>query len=99
LVILFTAAVTFVFFFFFVRKVWEARHRPVSTGSEALLGATGEVREELSPEGLVFVRGALWKAVAPGGPIPVGRAVQVVGRKGLELEVVAGESGAVKETN
>jgi len=99
LVILFTAAVTFVFFFFFVRKVWAARHRPVSTGPEALLGATGEVREELSPEGLVFVRGALWKAVAPSGRIPVGSAVQVVGRKGLELEVVAGESGAVKETN
>jgi membrane-bound serine protease (ClpP class) len=82
--------VTFAFFVFFVRKVWEARRRPVTTGSEALVGATGEAREQLAPEGLVFVRGALWRAVAKDGPIPVGTPVRVVGRKGLQLEVVAG---------
>jgi membrane-bound serine protease (ClpP class) len=94
-----SAVVTFAFFIFFVRKVWNARRRPVFAGSEVLVGATGEAREELSPEGLVFVRGALWKAVASGGPIPIGSAVQVVGRNGLKLEVVAGEAGAVKEKN
>jgi membrane-bound serine protease (ClpP class) len=82
--------VTFAFFVFFVRKVWEARRRPVTTGSEALVGATGEAREQLAPEGLVFVRGALWRAVAKDGPIPVGTPVRVVGRKGLQLDVVAG---------
>ncbi|MDQ6877855.1 MAG: nodulation protein NfeD [Candidatus Dormibacteraeota bacterium] len=94
-----SAVVTFVFFIVFVRKVWNARRRPVFAGSEVLVGTTGEAREELSPEGLVFVRGALWKAVASGGPIPIGSAVQVVGRSGLKLEVVAGEAGAVKEKN
>jgi membrane-bound serine protease (ClpP class) len=94
-----SAAVTFAFFIFFVRKVWSARRAPVFAGSEALVGATGEARQELSPEGLVFVRGALWKAVAAGGPIPSGSSVHVVGRKGLQLEVVAGEAGAVKEKN
>jgi membrane-bound serine protease (ClpP class) len=90
-------ALTFGFFVFFVRKVWEARRRPVTTGSEALVGAVGVAREELAPEGLVFVRGALWRAVAPSGPIPVGTPVRVVGRKGLQLEVVAGEAAAVEE--
>jgi membrane-bound serine protease (ClpP class) len=94
-----SAAITFAFFVFFVRKVWLARRAPLLAGSEFLLGATGEAREELSPEGLVFVRGALWKAVASNGPIPVGSPVKVVGRKGLQLEVVAGEAGAVKERN
>src|ERR1035437_6545563 len=99
LVIFGSAAITFAFFILFVNKVWQARRAPILAGAEVLVGATGEAREDLSPEGLVFVRGALWKAVASSGPIPVGSAVQVVGRKGLQLEVVAGEAGAVKERN
>lgn len=91
------AVVTTAFFVFFIRKVWAARRRPVATGSEALVGAKGEVREELAPEGLVFVRGALWRAVADPSPIPVGSEVRVVGRKGLQLQVVAGETGPKKE--
>jgi membrane-bound serine protease (ClpP class) len=89
--------VTFGFFVFFIQKVWEARRRPAAAGAEVLIGSRGEAREELAPEGLVFVRGALWRAVASSGPIPVGSEVQVVGRKGLQLEVVAGETAASKE--
>src|SRR5229473_2458293 len=85
------------FFVFFIRKVWAARRRPVTTGSEALVGSKGEVREDLAPEGLVFVRGALWKAVASNGPIHVGAPVRVVGRRGLQLQVVPGETEAKKE--
>jgi membrane-bound serine protease (ClpP class) len=91
------ALVTIAFFVFFIRKVLAARHRPVTTGSEALVGAKGEAREELAPEGLVFVSGALWKAVAANGPIQAGTPVRVVGRKGLQLQVVAGDPGTKKE--
>jgi membrane-bound serine protease (ClpP class) len=91
------AALTTAFFVFFIRKVWAARRRPVTTGAEALVGAKGEAREDLSPEGLVFVRGALWKAVASATPIPIGSQVRVVGRKGLQLQVVAGETETKKE--
>jgi membrane-bound serine protease (ClpP class) len=91
------AAVTSSFFVLFIRKVLAARHRPLAAGSEALLGARGEAREELAPEGLVFVRGALWKAVATPSPIPIGSEVRVVGRKGLQLQVVAGDAGPKKE--
>jgi len=91
------ALVTLAFFALFLRKVWQARRRPASAGSEILVGATGQAREELAPEGLVFVNGALWKAVAAHGPIAVGSPVQVVARDGLKLEVVADEAGVVKE--
>jgi membrane-bound serine protease (ClpP class) len=97
IVIFGSAAISFAFFVFFVDRVVRARRRPVSIGADALLGAVGEARGELSPEGLVFVRGALWKAVAPSGTIPVGATVQVVGRKGLQLEVVAGAAEVTKE--
>ena len=92
-----TAAVlTITFFTFFLRLIVAARHRPVFVGSEALIGITGLAREELAPEGLVFVGGALWKAVAQS-PIKAGSPVRVVGRKGLQLEVVAGQAAATKE--
>jgi membrane-bound serine protease (ClpP class) len=92
-----TGLVTLAFFLFFIRKVLAARHRPVFAGAESIVGAVGEAREELAPEGLVFVAGALWKAVATPAPIHAGAPVRVVGRKGLELEVVAGENGELKE--
>jgi membrane-bound serine protease (ClpP class) len=69
----------------------------MAAGSEVIIGSRGQAREELAPEGLVFVRGALWRAVASSGPIPNGSEVQVVGRKGLQLEVVAGDAAASKE--
>jgi membrane-bound serine protease (ClpP class) len=92
-----SAAITFAFFIFFVDRILRSRRRRVLTGADALVGALGETREELSPEGLVFVRGALWKAVASNGRIPAGTTVRVVGRKGLQLEVVAGIAGEAKE--
>jgi len=85
------ALVTFAFFIFFIRKVWQARRRPAFVGAESMVGAVGHVRQELTPEGLVFVQGALWKASAES-PIPAGSTVRVVGRDGLELQV-APENG------
>src|SRR5438128_827786 len=95
LVSLAVAVITLAFFVFFIRKVWTARRQPAFVGGEAMLGAVGEVREELAPEGLVFVQGALWKATAEK-PIPAGSTVRVVGRQGLELQV-APENGQAKE--
>jgi membrane-bound serine protease (ClpP class) len=80
------AAVTLFFFVFFIRKVVAARRQPVFAGAEGMIGAVGEAREELAPEGLVFVAGALWKAISKS-PITAGSSVRVLGRHGLELEV------------
>jgi membrane-bound serine protease (ClpP class) len=71
-----------------IRKAVGARSRPAYLGPEALLGSLGEARQDLDPEGTVFVAGALWRAVAAEGSIPSGATVRVVGRRGLELYVV-----------
>lgn len=91
------SAITLAFFLVFVRKVLAARRRPVFVGAESLLGAIGVAREELAPEGLVFVAGALWKAVASPEPIHAGSQVRVIGRKGLQLEVAPRENGGAEE--
>ena len=90
-----TAIITLGFFTFFIRKVWVARLQPAFSGPESIVGAVGEVREELSPEGLVCGRGALWKASADA-TIPAGTSVRVVARQGLQLQV-ARENGQDKE--
>src|SRR3989441_4827045 len=89
------AAITLAFFAFFIRKVLAARRQPAFVGGDSIVGAVGEAREELAPEGLVFVSGALWKATADS-PIPAGSAVRVVGRQGLERQV-ARENGPAEE--
>jgi membrane-bound serine protease (ClpP class) len=99
LVALGSGVVTLAFFLLFIRKVWQARRARPFVGVENMVGALGEAREELSPEGLVFVSGALWKAVATAEPIHAGTPVRVVGLDGLQLKVVPGGNGnvAVKE--
>jgi membrane-bound serine protease (ClpP class) len=47
---------------FTVSKAVAARHTPVQTGRENLIGSIGDVRVPLSPVGQVFVAGALWRA-------------------------------------
>ena len=88
------------FFGFFVvvlRKVIAARLRPAFTGADTLVGSEASVRENLDPQGLVFLQGSLWKAVTDGGPIPAGQRVRVVGRQGLTLTVAAAEPAAKGE--
>jgi membrane-bound serine protease (ClpP class) len=75
---------------FAVSKAVEARHGPVSTGWEEMLGAEGVVRVPLDPMGQVFVNGALWRAklAEPGAEAPsVGDRVRVDSVDGLTLSV------------
>lgn len=74
-------------FGFVLRKAISARSRPLFVGAERLIGAIGEIREPLAPRGMVYVEGALWRAVAVEGEIPIGSEVRVVSRQGLELTV------------
>ncbi|HEX2128330.1 MAG TPA: nodulation protein NfeD [Solirubrobacterales bacterium] len=55
------------FLVFATQKALAARHNPVHTGWEELIGATGDVRQPLDPVGQVFVQGALWRARLPEG--------------------------------
>jgi membrane-bound serine protease (ClpP class) len=89
------------FIVFASRKALAAhRDEPVRTGYEELVGAVGEVREPLDPEGQVFIQGALWQARATGeGTIEPGNRVRVKSVDGLTLEVepVADASPATVE--
>jgi membrane-bound serine protease (ClpP class) len=77
------------FISFASRKALAAhRDEPVRTGYEELVGAVGEVREPLDPEGQVFIQGALWQARRTSeGTIGPGTRVRVKSVDGLTLEV------------
>jgi len=79
------ALLTFVAF-----GVWLAlrsRDRPVATGQETLVGRLAEVRERLDPDGMVFVEGALWRAISEDGTVDVGDWVRVAAVHDLRLVV------------
>ena len=61
------------------------RSKPIA-GMEGLLGEIGIVKENIDPEGLIFIHGELWKAVSDE-KIEVGEKVEVESVKGLVLNV------------
>jgi len=63
-----------------------ARRNKVVTGEQGMIGAIGEARTDIDPEGKVFVLGELWNAHAPSR-VPMGDHVVVRKVEGLELEV------------
>jgi membrane-bound serine protease (ClpP class) len=70
--------------------IWLAlrtRARPVTAGSEAMIGKLAEVRRRLDPDGMIFVEGALWQAISEDGPAEPGDWVRVVALHELHLVV------------
>jgi membrane-bound serine protease (ClpP class) len=63
-----------------------ARRNKVVTGEQGMIGAIGEARTDIDPEGKVFVQGEIWNAHAPSR-VPMGDQVVVRKVEGLELEV------------
>jgi membrane-bound serine protease (ClpP class) len=77
-------------FYVVSRKVWEAhRNDRVRTGSEELVGSTGEARSSIDPEGRVWLGGTIWSArlAAGSGPVKLGDRVTVEAVDGLTLVV------------
>lgn len=64
-----------------------AQFRRKVSGQERLIGMTGRARTRLDPEGMVFVDGTLWRAIALDPPIEEGELVQVDRVDGLTLYV------------
>lgn len=87
--ILTVAVLTAGLFLFAVGAGVRAQRRRVQTGREGLIGAVGVARDELDPDGMVFVQGELWKAHSANGGVSAGRAVRVVAVDGLRLTVRA----------
>jgi membrane-bound serine protease (ClpP class) len=62
------------------------RRRPVVSGRESLVGATGEVLQDLESEGWARVQGETWR-VKSGAPLKAGEQVSVASVDGLVLHV------------
>ncbi len=86
-VILPVVAATTGIFVFAVSAGIRAQMRRPTTGPEGLLGQVGVVRTPIAPEGQVFVRGEIWRAVSDGEPIPEGTKVRIVSVDSLTLHV------------
>lgn len=87
-----------VFFAFGMAAVIRAHRRRAQTGKEEMVNQVGTVVEPLTPEGLIKVRGELWKAESKyGDDIGVGEKVRVVKTEGLKLIVVRLRDTRVEE--
>ena len=62
------------------------RRRPLD-GLTAMLDSKGEAVSPLAPEGMVRIRGELWRARSVDGEIGAGEEVTVVGQDRLKLTV------------
>jgi membrane-bound serine protease (ClpP class) len=75
------------FCFAATRLAIKAKAAPLATGVEGLRGEIGVVEQSLTPEGTVFVHGALWKAMVSSGSVPAGSRVRVVRVRDLIVDV------------
>ena len=85
-VIAVTAAVSGGLMIFLLGYVWRAQRRPVTTGSEALIGREAEVLEWSAESGYVRLGGERWKAMGDEPLVPHDR-VTVREHSGLVLVV------------
>jgi membrane-bound serine protease (ClpP class) len=87
------SAVSAVFIFGMSTLLVRARRRPVVSGADTLLGSQGEMLDDCpqaGQEGWARVHGEQWR-VRCAGPLVRGQAVRITGRRGLVLDVTAGE--------
>lgn len=80
-------AVLGAFIFVVHRAIVPSLRRKQATGSEAMIGLSGEVTQELAPKGVVKVGGEYWQAKSVDDNIPAGENVEITGVDRLELEV------------
>ncbi|WP_048056093.1 nodulation protein NfeD [Pyrococcus sp. ST04] len=89
IVIITIAALLAIFFAFGMAAVIKAHKKKAETGKEEMIGLVGTVVEDLNPEGMIKVRGELWRAKSKfGKKIEKGERVRVVDMEGLTLIVV-----------
>ncbi len=75
-----------VFFLGVIGMAIKARERPVVSGQEELVDATGTVVQDFSGEGRIHIHGESWQAISPT-PLKRGQNVRVTRVEGLTLHV------------
>ena len=73
--------------FIIQKAVIPALHKKRITGSEGMVGLTGEVVKPLTPVGMVRVGDEYWKARSIGEKIEAGEEVEILSLNGLTLTV------------
>ena len=86
-VIVASTVVTALFFLFVIGMGMKAQRMKPFTGSESMIGETGEAKEQLNPLGMVFLHGELWQAESISGAISSGEKIRVKSMKGFKLFV------------
>jgi membrane-bound serine protease (ClpP class) len=79
------------------RKGSQALRKKAVVGLTSMIGSKAKVVSKIDPEGMVKIKGELWKAQSTGERIDVGEEVTVVGQKRLKL-IVRRDSGKSRET-
>jgi membrane-bound serine protease (ClpP class) len=80
------SAISAVFFLGVIGMAIKARERPVVSGQEELVDATGTVVQDFSGEGRIHIHGESWQARSPA-PLKRGQNVRVTRVDGLTLHV------------
>ncbi len=81
------AIFTILFFLLLVTLVLKVHKSKITTGREGEIGERGLTKTILNPEGQVFVRGELWKAISTDGKIEKNEPIEVVKIDNLTLWV------------
>jgi membrane-bound serine protease (ClpP class) len=89
------AALSAAFLLVVLNLVLRARKRPVVSGREQLIGATGEVTADADGGAYARIDGEVWK-VRSGAPLERGQTVRVTGIDGLVLAVEPAQKGERK---
>jgi len=64
-----------------------ALKKQAPVGLPSMVGSTGKAAANLSPDGMVKIRGELWGAISEDGNISAGESILVTGENGLKLLV------------
>jgi membrane-bound serine protease (ClpP class) len=86
-VIIATAVITALFFFFLITMAVKGQKAKPVTGIEGIIGEIGETLNPLQPSGLIRVHGELWNARSVAGAINQGQKVRVTAVQDLTLFV------------
>ena len=80
--------------FITISIIWviRAHHKPVSTGSEDLVGSIAVVDTALNPQGLALVKGERWQAILDKGSAEPEEKAIITKVVGLKLMVIKGET-------
>ncbi|HWQ27440.1 MAG TPA: nodulation protein NfeD [Dehalococcoidia bacterium] len=75
------------FLLLLINAIIRTRRMPAYVGGQAMVGSVAVARSDLDPQGIVFLKGERWRAVAEDGPIREGERVTITDVRGLTLTV------------